>query len=355
MKGIAFKVTYNDGGANGGLIGYKGVCSDRIIVDNVMVRNVPWCSAENNPCKLYCDSGLNGPPPIVQQADEAHCYESGLLFAEPLRFWAGVTLEGEPRHVEQVEPGDIAFLTTIPPGGEQEDRIVFGCYRVGSVTPSDSGDRVESDGMMDVVVPDNVARDLLFWNYQPPNRNGTRTWVSGLFRYLKEDTTQRLIKDLLWRLGNDRQRDVIIGALGDEFGPQPNPEPLLPPGGHGRGQGGGEGDEHRNLKMLVAEHPECIELPEEAIPDVEHQFLSGDRVDVKFDLPDGTAAVVEVETICPLPGAHQAVKYRALLEVERGDELGAGQVQAILVAHWFDPETKDLAQRYRIKLVELQA
>lgn len=355
MKGIAFKVTYNDGGANGGLIGYRGVCSDRTIVDNVMGLKVRWCSAEENPCRLYCDSGLNGRRPIVRQADEAHCYESGLLFAEPLRFWAGVSLEGKPKRVKKVEPGKIAFLTTIPPGGKQEDRIVFECYRVGSVTPSDSGDCVESDGTMDVVVPDDVARDLFFWSYQPRNKDGTRTWGSGLFRYLEEDTTQHLIRDLLWRLGNDRQRDVIIRALGDEFGPQPNPEPLLPPGGHGRGQGGGEGDEHRNLKELVAEHPECIGLPKKAKPDVEHQFLSGDRVDVKFDLPDGTAAVVEVETICPLPGAHQAVKYRALLEVERRDKLGSGKVQAILVAHRFDRETRDLARRYRIELVKLRA
>jgi len=232
MRGIAFKVTYNDSGANGGLIGYRGVCSDRIIVDNVKHRQMTCC---------------------------------------------------------------------------------------------------------------------------PPNRDGTRKWGAGLFRYLEEDTTRRLIEDLLWRLGNDGQRDVVIRALGEEFNPKPNPEPRLPPGGRGQGQGGGEGDEHRNLKELVAEHPERIGLPKKAKPDVEHQFLSGDRVDVKFDLPDGTAAVVEVETICPLPGAHQAVKYRALLEVERGDELGAGNVRAILVAHRFDQETRDLARRYGIELVKLRA
>lgn len=225
----------------------------------------------------------------------------------------------------------------------------------GVIEGSGWGNCIESDWTMDAVVPDDVARGLFFWNYQPPNRDGTRKWGAGLFRYLEEDTTRRLIEDLLWRLGNDGQRDVVIRALGEEFNPKPNPEPRLPPGGRGQGQGGGEGDEHRNLKDLVAEHPERIGLPKRAKPDVEHQFLSGDRVDVKFDLPDGTAAVVEVETICPLPGAHQAVKYRALLEVERGNELGAGNVRAILVAHRFDKETRDLARRYGIELVKLRA
>ena len=330
-------------------------------MENVKVREKPWCSRksvkkkDSCACRLYYDSGLKkGQRPTVRQADQAICYESRLLLERSLRFWAGVTHSRKPRRVRQLNPGDIAFLTTILPGRKQENRIVFGCYRVGCITPADSGDRVKFDGTMDVVVPDDVAWDFYFWNYQPPNKNGTRRWDAGLFRYLEADTTQRLIEDLMWRLGNDRQRDTIVRSLGDEFSPNPNPEPLLHPGGYGRGQGG-EGDEHRDLKNLVAGCPERIGLPRNAKPAIEHQFLSGDRVDVKFDLPDGTAAVVEVETICPLPGAHQAVKYRALLEVERGDELGAGNVQAILVAHRFDKETKDLAQRYNITLVQLQA
>ena len=74
-----------------------------------------------------------------------------------------------------------------------------------------------------------------------------------------------------------------------------------------------------------------------------------------FDLPNGNAAVVEVETIVPLPGAHQAVKYRALLEVERDEPLGSGNVDVILVAHQFDMETKALARKYQVRLVERMA
>ena len=118
---------------------------------------------------------------------------------------------------------------------------------------------------------------------------------------------------------------------------------------------GGEGEEHRRLKELVAGEPKLIGLPARSKATVEHSFLSGDRVDVKFDLPNGEAVVVEVETIIPLPGAHQAVKYRALLEVERFEALGSGRVEAILVAHGFDAETRALAMKYGIRLVELKA
>ena len=122
----------------------------------------------------------------------------------------------------------------------------------------------------------------------------------------------------------------------------------------GRG-GGGEGVEHRTLKELIAKQPELVGLPAESKAFVEHLFLSGDRVDVMFKLPNGGAAVAEVETVVPLPGCHQAVKYRALLEVERLEPLGSGHVEAILVAHAFDRETRELAQKYKVRLVELKA
>lgn len=359
MKSVAFKVTYNDGGAEGGLVGYRGVCTDPTIVDNVKIRRMTWCSQPNNQCRKYYDRGLTGSRPQVQRPGDGHCYESRLLLRKPLRFGAGYyhsgPKKGQPLGINQVEVGDLAILTTIPPGKSQEERIIFGCYRVGRVYFEEGwGNLVESDGTMDVVVPDDIVRDFFFWNYQKPNADGTRKWGSGLFRYLSEESTRKLIENLLLRLGDAAQRDLIVGALERRFGPKPPREIFEPPVG-GWGRSGGESDEHRNLKHLVAASPELLDLPRNAKPTIEHAFLSGDRVDVKFDLPDGSAAVVEIETICPLPGAHQAVKYRALLEVERRDNAATGRVQAILVAHLFDGETRDLAQQYNIKLVQLQA
>ena len=120
MRGIAFKVTYNDGGANGGLIGYRGVCSDRIIVDNVKHRRMTCCSDAATPCRRYVDAGLEGRRPAVPPEDERlFCYESVLLSRRTLRFGAGIyhngRRAGEAIPVNQVEAGDIAFLTTIPP------------------------------------------------------------------------------------------------------------------------------------------------------------------------------------------------------------------------------------------------
>ncbi len=44
IRGFALKVTYNDGGAgDGGLMGYRGVCSLPTILENVKVRGMTNC------------------------------------------------------------------------------------------------------------------------------------------------------------------------------------------------------------------------------------------------------------------------------------------------------------------------
>ena len=354
-KGLAFKVTYNDGGGErGGLIGYRGVCSEHIIVRNVEIDRRTWCSDPQNKCRQYCDGGRKGPQPKVE--DDV-CYESKLLSRKPFKFWTGIyrsgTRRGEPIPInrDRVAKGDIVLLTTRTPERHERDRIIFGCYRVGRIGTDDWGNFVESDGTMDLVLPDEIATQCRYWDYQSPNGDGSVSWGSGLFRYLKGDTTARFIDDLVFRLGDSAERNTIVRALGDVIEIKP-PQPRV---AGSRGNGGGEGVEHLRLKELVAARPALIGLPVGSTATVEHGFLSGDRVDVKFDLPNGDAAVVEVETIVPLPGAHQAVKYRSLLEVERSEALGSGHVKAILVAHVFDTETRELAKKYGIKLVQLKA
>ena len=351
--GLAFKVTYNDGGACGGLIGYRGVCSEQIIVRNVEVDRRTWCSDPNNECRQYCDSGRVGRRPKV-----GVCYESELLSRKPFKFWTGIYRTGQragepiPIDAEKLAKGDIVLLTTRAPERPEQDRIIFGCYRVGNVGIDDErGNYVESDGTMDLVLPDDIARQCRYWAYQRRNRDGSTSWGAGLFRYLDRECTARFIEDLVHRLGDSSERDTLVRALGDvlEIKP-PRPEPRS-----SSGRGGGEGDEHLRLKNLVAAKPELIGLPVASTATIEYGFLSGDRVDIKFDLPNGNAAVVEIETIVPLPGAHQAVKYRALLEVERSEKLGSGHVEAILVAHVFNAETRELAKKYGIKLVQLTA
>lgn len=357
MKAVAFKVTYNDGGANGGLIGFRGVCSNKIKVENIVEREVTWCSEKANPCRKYLQRRFEGAGPKVTGPDDAICYESSLFLRTPFQFGSGKyhngPQKGETIPMRHVRAGDLAVLTTQPPGYESHERIIFGFFRVGRVHTDnpDWGIIAESDGTMDIILPDHVAEDLRFWNYQPANKDGTLFWGSGLFRYMDPETVRELLTDTLWRLNGTAEQDVMLAALGPGYAPKPKQfYNGKPPGG---GFGEGEGEEHYRLKMLVASDPGLVGLPRASVPQVEYGFLSGDRVDIRFELPDGGAAVVEIETTCPLPGAHQAVKYRALAEVERGEDLGSGGVKAILVAYAFDEATLHICSRYHIEAVGL--
>ena len=350
-NGLAFKVTYNDGGAYGGLIGYRDVCSDRIMVQNVEVDRRTWCRDPGNQCRRFCDAGRRGPRP------QAPCYESELLTRKPFRFWTGRYHSGPrrgqaiPIKSDRVAVGDIVLLTTVAPERAEDERIVFACYRVGKVGTDERGHYVESDGSMELELPEDVAAACRYWDYQPPNRDGSVFWGSGLFRYLDAAVTRRFMSELVFRLGDRSERDIVVRAMGDAVDIERIPKATVGSGG----SGGGEGEDHRRLKELVSAKPALVDLPAGSKATIEHSFLSGDRVDVLFDLPNGDSAVVEVETIVPLPGAHQAVKYRALLEVQRSEALGSGRVEAILVAHHFDAQTRELANRYGVRLVELKA
>ena len=352
-NGLAFKVTYNDGLANGGLVGYRGVCSDRIIHNNVRVEPKVWCSSPHNECRQYCDNDQNGPRPKAN-SKTSPCYESRLLARRPFKFWTGHYHSGPrlgepiPINVDRVAVGDVVLLTTRTPERSEKDRIVFACYRVGKVDEDETGIYVESDGSMEILLPDQIAMNCRYWDYQRLNKNGSIAWGSGLFRYLDSNATTRFLNGLKFELGDSDDRDKIVRSFGDyvEFNAQNR-------FGSGRG-GAGEGVDHRRLKEFVAENPESVNLPSNSTASVEYPFLSGDRVDVKFELPNGDAAVVEIETIDPLPGAHQALKYRTLLQAERLEELASMRVKAILVAHRFNDKTRLLAKKYAIELIEMK-
>lgn len=149
------------------------------MVHNVQVAKKTWCRDGDNECRRFCDAGRRGRRP------KAPCYESELLTRKPFRFWAGIyhtgARRGEPIPIDfnRIAPGDIALLTTVAPERPERDRIVFGFYRVKKVATDKRGHYVESDGSMDVVLPDDVAVDCRYWDYQT-NKDGRPDWRTGL-------------------------------------------------------------------------------------------------------------------------------------------------------------------------------
>ena len=83
-----------------------------------------------------------------------------------------------------------------------------------------------------------------------------------------------------------------------------------------------EGKKHKALKEYIYNHPEVIGLKNVSLRSMEYTLLSGDRLDVYFQLKDGTQVAVEIKSEISdnadiLRGIYQCVKYEAVLKAER--------------------------------------
>ncbi|MDD4312884.1 MAG: hypothetical protein PHW41_10425, partial [Eubacteriales bacterium] len=77
---VAIKCNYCDGGMNDQTFGYKGVCSDEVLRQNVSVIKRPWCSAAECECKRYTKGEINRAElEQMNQNGTFICYESRLL------------------------------------------------------------------------------------------------------------------------------------------------------------------------------------------------------------------------------------------------------------------------------------
>lgn len=102
------------------------------------------------------------------------------------------------------------------------------------------------------------------------------------------------------------------------------------------GLGGGEGPEHKALKLYVANHPEIVGLKVESLAGVQEQALpSGDCLDVSFERKTiWVAAEVKpsVSSVADITrGIFQCVKYRAVMEAVQIAENRPQNARAILV------------------------
>lgn len=111
--------------------------------------------------------------------------------------------------------------------------------------------------------------------------------------------------------------------------------------------GGGESQRHSRLKHYVEQNPEALGLVA-AASYLEHTLLSGDRVDVAFELQDGWA-MAEIKTGALgelVRGVYQGVKYRAVAEAQYGIP-----AKAYLVSYSMPPEVAVLAQEFGVRPV----
>ena len=121
---------------------------------------------------------------------------------------------------------------------------------------------------------------------------------------------------------------------------------------------GGEGEEHKALKEYICQHPESINYKEVDFAETEHILPSGDRLDVYFELSDGTHVAIEVKPIISpdqdiARGVFQCVKYYAVMDALRNIECKDYEIEVLLVtAGNFSSQNKVLAEELDVEYVE---
>ena len=102
------------------------------------------------------------------------------------------------------------------------------------------------------------------------------------------------------------------------------------------GSGSGEGEEHKKLKEYVCVHPETIGATNVVFHKTEHLLPSGDKLDVYFELEDGTRLAVEVKSSISndagiTRGIFQCVKYKAVMDALQTIDTEDYDVKVLLV------------------------
>ena len=200
---IAFKCNYCDGGQSAIQVGFDGVCSDKLIRNNIEVENRTWCSAEDCACLQYLNKEISRKDLDLLCADGGFvCYESQML-----RDWkamAGVVQNGEnkgkPMKLNQVQANSLCVLTTRDPQSKEEERYVFAIFLVDETYEGDGYDAgyVSTKLPYKIKLSPNEAHSLLFWNYHAnDNKAETAAWNSGLHRYFEDEQAAQILRDIV--------------------------------------------------------------------------------------------------------------------------------------------------------------
>jgi hypothetical protein len=347
---VAFKCTYNNG-SESVFVGFADTCSEDNIKRNVKSNRV-WCSSPLCECRKYYDGGMDGDKPV------APCYESELF--QRWRFGAGDfhtgVKAGQPIHLTRTEEGKFALLTTRLPNEDESKRRIIGLFQIAKV---ENQNTVIAASKGRVRLPLEEAKELYFWAYCT-NKAKKPAWGTGLFRYLEDGQVHRILADVASTVRDENTKAEIDYLVSQAFGNKPAPPAsgCLPEKSINRLIAlakirkyglGGEGNAHKELKEWISKHPEVLDLADTTGVTVERTFISGDSADLVFTHQSGDYTVIEVETTTPLPGAYQAIKYKALLCAEKGLPLDTNKVKPLLVAWSIPSEVQAFCKRYGVE------
>lgn len=135
---------------------------------------------------------------------------------------AGLRTNGQPVTMARAQSGSLCVLTTKLPDQEESQRFINGVFIIDEAYPGNQG-RFEGEDEAGWVsahrdyrlaLPQKVAKNFLYWNYQANMRQAhLAKWGSGLFRYLSDTVAVQILKDLSNAKLSAKQLETVNNML----------------------------------------------------------------------------------------------------------------------------------------------
>lgn len=197
IKGnIAIKSTFCDGGQDKNNIGFRGVCSQTNIVENIEANRV-WCN------RSLCADYYNGKLSYLDLLDSFKvegfvCYESIMLSS--LSVGAGYNhtgvKAGTPRYFREVRNNGLLIFTTRLPKAPENERIIYAIAVIDNYFEGDNSTegRISGSKYYTISLSLDKAKKVKFWDfyYNPSNPENIQ-FGTGLFRYLTNEQSLQII------------------------------------------------------------------------------------------------------------------------------------------------------------------
>ena len=195
---VIYKANYNDGGRDRSKLGFDGVCSDEIIKYNVYERKRSWCSNECSDCYKYLNGQMTREELDDKMIDGYVCYDSKLLSDFSVEAGIKYYANGEEKPIRILKAGidKLCVMTTVEPGKDTEDAIVFGMFIIGDVfvgTEYESGELSCNPDYCLTFSP-KEARQFKLWEHYHNANSREKKWGSGLLRYATDDMAISFLK-----------------------------------------------------------------------------------------------------------------------------------------------------------------
>ena len=199
---LAFKCNFCNGGCSESCLGYKGVCSDEQIKQNIKDGRA-WCSNADSPCYKYINGMLTRKDLDDLNANGTFvCYEARMLIDWKAEAGEDVDENGvhRARRITNASNNSLAVLTTVMPGANGKDRVIFGVFITGTVDEGDDvkAGYVKAKGDYHIELTPKEAKQIKFWHYYKNSGSPDRIqWGTGLYRYMKDSACARILADIV--------------------------------------------------------------------------------------------------------------------------------------------------------------